>query len=91
LEQLREKEDVNLKLMAERIKSTQAQKKMKDEKDLLSKTIQSMENQLAAKMLLCQKFEEKERILIEQRSILEHEMRFFYLFFKKLKKSIRII
>ncbi|KAF7638086.1 E3 ubiquitin protein ligase [Meloidogyne graminicola] len=75
LEQLREKEDVNLKLMSERIKSTQAQKKIKDEKDLLSKTIQSMENQFAAKMLLCQKMEEKERILIEQRNTLEHELR----------------
>ncbi|KAL7074621.1 hypothetical protein ACQ4LE_005522 [Meloidogyne hapla] len=87
LEQLREKEDVNLKLMAERIRSTQAQKKMKDEKDLLSKTIQSMENQLAAKMLLCQKLEEKERIMTEQRGTLEHEMRIREQHNESLKKK----
>nr|CAD2181805.1 unnamed protein product [Meloidogyne enterolobii] len=87
LEQLREKEEVNLKLMSERIKSTQGQKKIKDEKDLLSKTIQSMENQLAAKMLLCQKLEEKERILIEQRGTLEHEIRIREQHNESLKKK----
>jgi hypothetical protein len=76
LEQLREKEDVNLKLMSERIKNSQAQKKMLDEKELLEQTIQSLENQLAAKMLHCQKLEEKERILTENKTTLEHELRF---------------
>ncbi|CAK5021397.1 unnamed protein product [Meloidogyne enterolobii] len=73
--------------MSERIRSTQGQKKIKDEKDLLSKTIQSMENQLAAKMLLCQKLEEKERILIEQRGTLEHEIRIREQHNESLKKK----
>jgi RNase H-fold protein (predicted Holliday junction resolvase) len=76
LEQLGEKEDVNLKMMSERIKITQAQKKMKDEKELLQQAIHSLENQLAAKMLLCQKLEEKERVMNEHRHTMDHELRF---------------
>ncbi|KAL3097791.1 hypothetical protein niasHS_000526 [Heterodera schachtii] len=75
VEQLREKDDVNLKLMSERIRSTQAQKKMRDEKELLDQNIQSLENQLATKLLHCQRLEEKERVLTENRVTLEHELR----------------
>ncbi|KAI3415938.1 E3 ubiquitin-protein ligase BRE1B [Globodera pallida] len=75
VEQLREKDDVNLKLMSERIRSTQAQKKMRDERELLDQSVQSLENQLAAKLLHCQRLEEKERVLTENRMTIELELR----------------
>lgn len=75
MEQLREKDDVNLKLMSERIRSTQAQKKMRDEKELLDQNVQSLENQLAAKILQCQRLDEKEKVLSENRLTLEHELK----------------
>jgi len=62
--------------MSERIKTAQAQKKIKDEKELVEQMLTSLENQLAAKNVLCQKLEEKERAWNESRNIFEQEIRF---------------
>uniref|UniRef100_A0A915NH34 E3 ubiquitin protein ligase n=1 Tax=Meloidogyne floridensis TaxID=298350 RepID=A0A915NH34_9BILA len=87
LQNAKQEEDGLMQEMESIGQATQGQKKIKDEKDLLSKTIQSMENQLAAKMLLCQKLEEKEKILIEQRGTLEHEIRIREQHNESLKKK----
>lgn len=75
--QLREKDEANLKLMAERIRLNQLLKKMKEEKETLDSNLTALDNLLAAKSLLIKKFEEKERALIENRLTLEQELRFF--------------
>lgn len=75
VQQLREKDEANLKLMAERIRTNQVLKKMKEEKDTLDQAFTGLENLTAAKDLLIKKLEEKERALSENRSTLEQELR----------------
>lgn len=77
MHQLREKDEANLKLMAERIRLNQLLKKMKEEKETLDSNLTALDNLIAAKSLLIKKFEEKERALTENRLTLEQELRFF--------------
>ena len=51
-------------------------KKIKDEKELIEHSVVAIENQLAAKTLLCQKLEEKEHAWLDARTHLEQEIRF---------------
>lgn len=75
VQQLREKDEANLKLMAERIRTNHAQNKMKEEKETADNYATSLVNELAAKTLLSQKLEEKEKALMEHRNTLEQELR----------------
>lgn len=75
MHQLREKDEANLKLMAERIRLNQLLKKMKEEKETLDSNLTALDNLLAAKNLLIKKFEEKEHALTENRSTIEQELR----------------
>jgi hypothetical protein len=62
-------------MMSERIRLTHAQKKAKEERDMIEHKLVALENQLAAKSLLCEKLEEKERYWNENRAHYEHELR----------------
>ncbi|KAI1700538.1 zinc finger, c3HC4 type (RING finger) domain-containing protein [Ditylenchus destructor] len=61
VQQLREKDEANLNLMGERIRNNQAQKKVKEEKELLDRLRVALNDQMDAKTLLCHKLEEKEK------------------------------
>ncbi|XP_012554643.1 E3 ubiquitin-protein ligase BRE1A isoform X1 [Hydra vulgaris] len=63
MHQLREKDDTNLKLMSERIKSNQIQKLLREEKDLLNEKLLQMSNQIAAFEEVAKQFEEREKVL----------------------------
>lgn len=63
LQQLREKDDANFKLMSERIKSNQIQKLLQEEKAVLEEHKLSLTAQVESQCLLVRKLEEKERVM----------------------------
>ena len=71
LQQLREKDDANFKLMSERIKGNQVQKLLREEKSVLREQVDTIHSQLSAQNVVVRKLEEKERIL--QTSLLQVE------------------
>ncbi|KAK6192014.1 hypothetical protein SNE40_003570 [Patella caerulea] len=76
LQQLREKDDANFKLMSERIKSNQIHKLLREEKDVLAEQVATLQTQVEAQNLVVRKLEEKERILQNNLSTVEKELSF---------------
>uniref|UniRef100_A0A8C2X7T6 E3 ubiquitin protein ligase n=1 Tax=Cyclopterus lumpus TaxID=8103 RepID=A0A8C2X7T6_CYCLU len=74
LQQLREKDDANFKLMSERIKSNQIYKLLKEEKEELADQVLTFKTQVDAQLLVVQKLEEKEGILQSTLAALEKEL-----------------
>lgn len=74
LQQLREKDDANFKLMSERIKSTQVHKLLQEEKTALSEQAGKLQNQVDAQNQVVRKLEEKERLLQNSLSTVEKEL-----------------
>ncbi|XP_068439418.1 E3 ubiquitin-protein ligase BRE1B isoform X2 [Clinocottus analis] len=74
LQQLREKDDANFKLMSERIKSNQIYKLLKEEKEELADQVLTFKTQVDAQLLVVQKLEEKEGILQCTLAALEKEL-----------------
>ncbi|KAM8794723.1 E3 ubiquitin-protein ligase BRE1B [Eudromia elegans] len=74
LQQLREKDDANFKLMSERIKANQIQRLLRDEKDALAQRVAALKAQVDAQLLLVQKLEEKERLLQGSLGAVEKEL-----------------
>lgn len=71
---LKEKDDANFKLMSERIRWNQQQKKAKEEKELMEEEVGALSNQVEAQNLVVRKLEEKERLLQTQILGLEKEL-----------------
>nr|XP_046151164.1 E3 ubiquitin-protein ligase BRE1A-like isoform X3 [Oncorhynchus gorbuscha] len=63
MQQLREKDDANFKLMSERIKSNQIHKLLKEEKEELADQLLTLKTQVDAQLQVVRKLEEKERLL----------------------------
>lgn len=74
IQQLREKDDANFKLMSERIKSNQIQKLLREEKDMLAEQVTTLHNQVEAQNQVVRKLEEKERLLQNNLSTIEKEL-----------------
>ncbi|KAM4603222.1 E3 ubiquitin-protein ligase BRE1B isoform 2-T2 [Discoglossus pictus] len=74
MQQLREKDDANFKLMSERIKSNQIHKLLKEEKEELAKQVQGLKTQVDAQLLQVQKLEERERLLHASLAAIEKEL-----------------
>ncbi|XP_064355596.1 LOW QUALITY PROTEIN: E3 ubiquitin-protein ligase BRE1B [Dromaius novaehollandiae] len=74
LQQLREKDDANFKLMSERIKANQIHKLLREEKDELAEQVLALKAQVDAQLLLVQKLEEKERVLQGSLGAVEKEL-----------------
>ncbi|XP_033928369.1 E3 ubiquitin-protein ligase BRE1B [Melopsittacus undulatus] len=74
LQQLREKDDANFKLMSERIKANQIHKLLREEKDELAEQVLALKAQVDAQLLLVQKLEEKERGLQSSLGAVEKEL-----------------
>ncbi|XP_022918335.1 E3 ubiquitin-protein ligase Bre1 [Onthophagus taurus] len=74
IQQLREKDDANFKLMTERIKSNQLHKLAREEKDVLKEQVSTLSTQVEAAMLVVRKLEEKERILQNTLATAEKEL-----------------
>ncbi|MFH4974275.1 hypothetical protein AB6A40_000984 [Gnathostoma spinigerum] len=75
LQQLKEKDDANLKLMAERIRANQLQKKMTEDKEKMEELTSSLRNQIEAQQLLLTKLEENEKNLLQKNAQNEHQLR----------------
>ncbi|VDN59365.1 unnamed protein product [Dracunculus medinensis] len=75
LQQLKEKDDANLKLMAERIRANQYQKKMSEERERTEERLSSIQNQLEAQQLMIGRLEEKEKLLTQKNTHIEHQLR----------------
>ncbi|KAI8783291.1 E3 ubiquitin-protein ligase Bre1 [Biomphalaria glabrata] len=73
LQQLREKDDANFKLMSERIKSNQIQKLLREEKDVLTEQVATLQTQVEAQNLVVRSLEEKERLLQNSLAAVEKE------------------
>ncbi|BFZ18235.1 hypothetical protein BsWGS_21274 [Bradybaena similaris] len=73
LQQLREKDDANFKLMSERIKSNQIQKLLREEKDVLTEQVATLQAQVEAQNMVVRSLEEKERVLQNNLAIVEKE------------------
>uniref|UniRef100_A0A663FBF1 E3 ubiquitin protein ligase n=1 Tax=Aquila chrysaetos chrysaetos TaxID=223781 RepID=A0A663FBF1_AQUCH len=63
LQQLREKDDANFKLMSERIKANQIHKLLKEEKEELADQVLTLKTQVDAQLQVVRKLEEKEHLL----------------------------
>nr|NVI70147.1 Bre1 [Cucujiformia] len=74
IQQLREKDDANFKLMSERIKSNQLHKLAREEKDVLKEQVQTLTTQVEAANIVVRKLEEKERILQNTLATVEKEL-----------------
>lgn len=74
IQQLREKDDANFKLMTERIKSNQMHKLLREEKQILEDQVQTRDAQIEALHIVLRKLEEKERILQNTVSTIEKEL-----------------
>ncbi|XP_030757595.1 E3 ubiquitin-protein ligase Bre1-like [Sitophilus oryzae] len=74
IQQLREKDDANFKLMSERIKSNQLHKLAREEKDVLKEQVTTLTTQVDAANLVVRKLEEKERILQNTLTTVEKEL-----------------
>ncbi|XP_056285330.1 E3 ubiquitin-protein ligase BRE1B [Pseudoliparis swirei] len=74
LQQLREKDDANFKLMSERIKSNQIYKLLKEEKEELADQVLTFKTQVDAQLLVVQTLEEKEGVLQSTLAALEKEL-----------------
>ncbi|CDQ58703.1 unnamed protein product [Oncorhynchus mykiss] len=74
MQQLREKDDANFKLMSERIKSNQIYKLLREEKEELADQVLTFKTQVEAQLLVVQKLEEKEGILQSSLTNLEKEL-----------------
>nr|XP_023024134.1 E3 ubiquitin-protein ligase Bre1 [Leptinotarsa decemlineata] len=74
IQQLREKDDANFKLMSERIKSNQLHKLAREEKDVLKEQVGTLTTQVDSANLVVRKLEEKERILQNTLATVEKEL-----------------
>ncbi|XP_075220361.1 E3 ubiquitin-protein ligase Bre1 [Lycorma delicatula] len=74
IQQLREKDDANFKLMTERIKSNQLHKLAREEKDVLKDQVTTLTAQVEATNVVVRKLEEKERILQNSLATVEKEL-----------------
>ncbi|XP_074640855.1 E3 ubiquitin-protein ligase Bre1-like [Tubulanus polymorphus] len=74
LQQLREKDDANFKLMSERIKFNQIHKLLREEKEVLGEQVGTLQAQVEAQMQVVRQLEEKERILQNNLSTVEKEL-----------------
>ncbi|XP_073402390.1 E3 ubiquitin-protein ligase BRE1B [Dendrobates tinctorius] len=74
MQQLREKDDANFKLMSERIKSNQIHKLLREEKEELAEQVQGLKTQVDSQLLQVQKLEERERVLHTSLAAIEKEL-----------------
>ncbi|KAB0804547.1 hypothetical protein PPYR_01517 [Photinus pyralis] len=74
IQQLREKDDANFKLMTERIKSNQLHKLAREEKDVLKDQVGTLTTQVDSANVVVRKLEEKERILQNTLATIEKEL-----------------
>merc|ERR1712136_640522 len=74
LQQLREKDDANFKLMSERIKANQVHKLLQEEKNILQDQTNTLHLQVEAQNQVVRRLEEKERALISSLKSLETEL-----------------
>lgn len=74
IQQLREKDDANFKLMSERIKANQVQKLLREEKQILDDQMATRDAQIEAMHVVLRKLEEKERCLQNTVANIEKEM-----------------
>ncbi|KAF6204281.1 hypothetical protein GE061_002621 [Apolygus lucorum] len=74
IQQLREKDDANFKLMSERIKSNQLHKLSREEKEALKEQVSTLTTQVEATNIVVRKLEEKERILQNSLATVEKEL-----------------
>ncbi|XP_065174045.1 LOW QUALITY PROTEIN: E3 ubiquitin-protein ligase Bre1 [Atheta coriaria] len=74
IQQLREKDDANFKLMTERIKSNQLHKLAREEKDVMKEQVSTLTTQVESANTVVRKLEEKERILQNTLATVEKEL-----------------
>merc|ERR1711894_464481 len=74
IQQLREKDDANFKLMSERIKSNQIQRLAREERDMLTQQVNTLSTQIEAQNQVVRKLEEKERLLQNNLAALDKEL-----------------
>jgi len=73
IQQLREKDEANFKLLSDRVKATQFQKLALEERELLQEQAATLQKQVDAQNNVVRKLEEKERILLNAIASMEQE------------------
>merc|ERR1712029_1131222 len=74
MQQLREKDDANFKLMSERIKSNQIARLAREEKEMYIQQVATLTTQVEAQNQVVRKLEEKERLLQNNLATVEKEL-----------------
>jgi len=74
IQQLREKDDANFKLMSERIKGNNIASLAREEKEMLIQQVATLSTQVEAQNQVVRKLEEKERLLMQNLAAVEKEL-----------------
>lgn len=74
IQQLREKDDANFKLMSERIKGNHIASLAREEREMLTQQVATLSTQVEAQNQVVRKLEEKERLLMQNLSAVEKEL-----------------
>jgi len=74
IQQLREKDDANFKLMSERIKSNQIQRISREEREMLMQQVNTLQTQVETQNQVVRKLEEKERLLLSNLGTVDKEL-----------------
>jgi len=74
IQQLREKDDANFKLMSERIKGNHIASLAREEKEMLIQQVATLSTQVEAQNQVVRKLEEKERLLMQNLAAVEKEL-----------------
>lgn len=74
MQQLKEKDDANFKLISERIKLENVQKILKEEKEIYAQQVSTLQEQHENQLLVSKKLEEQLQVLTQNVSLLEREL-----------------
>ena len=88
IDQLKEKDNANFKLMAERIKANQIQRLLQEEKEVLAEQVMTLQQQVTSQVQVVRRLEDKEMHLMNSYHSIEKEAQLRTQMAETLKKKV---
>ena len=88
IDQLKEKDNANFKLMAERIKANQIQRLLQEEKEVLAEQVLTLQQQVTSQVQVVRRLEDKELHLMNSYHAIEKEAHLRMQMADTLKKKV---
>ena len=88
IDQLKEKDNANFKLMAERIKANQIQRLLQEEKEVLAEQVMTLQQQVTSQVQVVRRLEDKEMHLMNSYHTIEKEAQLRTQMAETLKKKV---